>query len=119
MRWQIARLEAQGQEKLSLKIVPRQSRPFELLAKCDYVPPASHATIEVQEARLAMALQGPREVLFGKPEVYRLEIANSGTADAENVSVTLSPGTAGERLPPVTHRFGTLAAGQKKSVAWS
>jgi len=117
MRWQIARLEAQGQERLALRIVPRQSRPFELLAKCDYVPPPSHATIEVQEARLVMALQGPREVLFGKPEVYRLEIANSGTADAENVSVTLSPGAAGEKLAPVTHRFGTLAAGQKRSVA--
>jgi uncharacterized repeat protein (TIGR01451 family) len=117
MRWQIARLEAQAQEKLSLKIVPRQSRAFELLAKCDYVPPASHATIEVQEARLVMALQGPREVLFGKGEVFRLEISNNGTADAENVAVTITSGGAGEKLAPVTHRFGALAVGQKKSIS--
>jgi len=117
MRWQIARLEAQGQEKLTLKIVPRQSRPFELLAKCDYVPPPSRATVEVQEARLVMALQGPREILFGKPEVYRLEIANNGTADAENVTVTLLPSTAGEKAAPVSHRLGTLTPGQKKSLA--
>jgi uncharacterized repeat protein (TIGR01451 family) len=117
VRWQIPRLEAQGQEKLALRIVARQSRSFELSAKCDYVPPPSHATIEVQEARLVMALQGPREVSFGKSEVYRLEITNSGTADAENVSVTLSSGPPGEKQAPVTHRFGALAPGQMKSIA--
>lgn len=117
VRWTLARLEPQGAERLTLRVVPRQSRPFDLLARVDYAPPKSRATIEVQEAKLGITLHGPREVLFGKSEVYKLEISNTGTADAENVMVTLAPSAPGERLAAATHRFGTLSAGQKKTVA--
>jgi len=117
IRWSLPRLDPQRAEKLTLRVVPRQSRPFELVARVDYSPPPSHATIEVQEAKLGIALHGPREVVFGKAEVYKLEISNSGTADAENVIVTLAPSTPGEKLAAAAHRFGTLPAGQKKTVA--
>jgi len=115
--WTLPRLDPQGAERLTLRVVPRQSRPFDLLARVDYAPPKSHATIEVQEAKLGITLHGPREVLFGKAEVYKLEVSNTGTADAENVMVTLAPSAPGERLAAATHRFGTLPAGQKKTVA--
>lgn len=117
LRWTLPRLEPQGAERLTLRVVPRQSRPFDLLARVDYAPPKSHATIEVQEAKLGITLHGPREVLFGKAEVYKLEVSNTGTADAENVMVTLAPSAPGEKLAAATHRFGTLPAGQKKTVA--
>jgi uncharacterized repeat protein (TIGR01451 family) len=116
VRWLLTRLSPQRSEKLSLRIVPRQSKPFGLTPKVDIAPPASQAVIEVQEAKLALALNGPREVLFGKPETYKLEISNPGTADAENVTVSLTSNTSGEKLATATQRFGTLAAGQKKTV---
>jgi uncharacterized repeat protein (TIGR01451 family) len=117
VRWLLARLNPQRSEKLSLRIVPRQSRPFGLTPKIDIAPPASQAVIEVQEAKLALVLQGPREVLFGKPENYKLEVSNPGTADAENVVLALTSNASGENLATATQRFGTLPAGQKKTIA--
>jgi uncharacterized repeat protein (TIGR01451 family) len=113
-RWKVGRLEANGREKLILRIVPRQSRPFDLAVRWDYTPVSSQTMIEVQEAKLAMQLHGPREVLYGKPEVFRLEISNLGNGDAENVALTLAPMES--ENPPATHQFGTLGAGEKKSI---
>lgn len=115
LRWMISRLEASGREKLVLKIVPRESRPLDLSVNWDYTPVASQALIEVQEAKLAMELHGPREVFYGKPEVYRLEVSNTGNGDAEQVQLSLFPMGPSES-PPATHQFGTLAAGDKKAV---
>ena len=115
LRWMIPRLEASGREKLVLKIVPRESRPLDLSVKWDYTPVASQAVIEVQEAKLSMELHGPREVSYGKPEIYRLEITNTGNGDAEQVLLSLFPMGPSES-PPATHQFGTLAAGDKKAV---
>lgn len=116
VRWLLPRLSAQRSETLSLRIVPRQSKPFGLTPKVDIAPPAPQAVIEVQEAKLALAFRGPREVHFGKPETYKLELSNTGTADAENVAVSLTSNASGEKLATATQRFGTLAAGQKKTV---
>ena len=114
--WTVGHLEAKGREKLTLRIVPRQSRPFDLAVKWDYSPVASQAVIEVEEPKLALSLHGPREVLYGKSEKYRLEILNSGNGDAENLVVALTPGGVREKQAAATQEFGTLAAGQKKSV---
>jgi uncharacterized repeat protein (TIGR01451 family) len=115
LTWKIARLEAKAQEKLILRLVPRQSRPFDLAVRWDYRPVALEAMIEVQEPKLEMRLEGPREVLFGKREVYRLELANTGTGEAEGVEISLLPIGTGENIP-ATHRLGTLAAGEKKVI---
>ncbi|MBN1908140.1 MAG: hypothetical protein JW818_00240 [Pirellulales bacterium] len=114
-RWKVGPLAAHGQEKIVLRIVPRQSRPIDLKVKWDYTPVASQTVIEVQEPKLAMNLDGPREVLFGKKETYRLEIVNSGTGDAENVVLTLLPIVPGEGVPS-NHSLGIVAAGTKKVI---
>ncbi len=113
--WKVGRLESRGREKLVLRIVPRQSKPFDLGVKWDYAPVASRTMIEVQEPKLEVQLHGPRDVLFGKAEIYRLELSNPGTGDAENVVISLLPEGTGENVP-VTHRLGTLAAGDKKTI---
>ncbi|MEN6497468.1 MAG: hypothetical protein ABFD16_24485 [Thermoguttaceae bacterium] len=115
LTWKIPHLEAKGQEKLVLRLIPRQSKPFDLAVRWDYRPVASEAMIEVQEPKLEMQLDGPREVLFGKREVYRLELANTGTGEAEAVEISLLPIGTGENVP-ATHRLGTLAAGEKKII---
>ena len=116
IRWQLTRLGPQRSEKLALRIVPREGKPFGLMPKIDVAPPPSQAVIEVQEARLVLALHGPREVVFGKPETFKLEISNEGTADAENVTLSFASTASGEKLAAAKQRLGVLAAGEKKSV---
>ncbi len=114
-RWTLGRIEARSKEKLALKIIPKQSRPFELAVRWDFKPAPSQAMIEVQEPKLTMRLDGPREVLFGKREVFKLKLGNSGTGPAENVMLTLMPLNAGDTRP-VTHRLGTINAGDERSI---
>jgi len=113
--WSIGRLAARGRERLVLRIVPRERKPFDLGVRWDYEPVASQAVIEVQEPCLEMQLEGPREVLYGKKEIYKLKLSNTGNGDAENVVITLMP--IGDKTnQPISHTLGTLAAGEKKTI---
>ena len=114
-RWVLGRIEARSKEKLALKIIPRQSKPFELAVRWDFKQAPSQAMIEVQEPKLTMRLDGPREVFFGKREVYKLKLGNSGNGVAENVVLTLMPLSAGD-THPITHRLGTINAGDERSI---
>ncbi len=123
LQWRVGRLEPKDKPKLVVRVVPRQSRPFELGVKWDYTPAGSQAQIEVQEPKLAIGFQGPREVLWGKAEIFKLEVTNTGTGDAENVVVTIAPvavgpqpaadrarsrpRTSSARWPPVRRRPST------------
>ena len=112
-QWNVGRLEAKSRQKLVLRLVPRQSRPFDLAVRWDYKPAASEAMIEVQEPKLAVHLDGPAEVLYGKKELFKLKVSNTGTGSAENVQITLVPmGTSENR--PVSHRMASLAAGEER-----
>ncbi|NUQ61163.1 MAG: DUF11 domain-containing protein [Pirellulales bacterium] len=113
--WKVGHLDAKGSERLVLRILPRESRPFDLKVQWDDTPTESQAAIEVQEPKLAMELQGPREVVYAKPEVYRLEITNTGNGNAENVVLSLFP-MGPNQSPPASHPIGILAAGEKKAV---
>ncbi len=113
LRWNLGHLDAKGRERLTLKIIPRQSRPFDLAVRWEYKPVASQAMIEVQEPRLHLQLEGPREVLYGKQETYRLRLSNVGNGAAENVAIMLMPIGGGENVP-ATHKLGVLAAGEEK-----
>ncbi len=115
LQWALGRLEGSKEEKLALRIVPRESRPFDLAVQWDYTPIGSQAMIEVLEPRLRLRLEGPREVLYGQSEVYRLDVANSGTGDAENVEISLVPMGTGESVS-ATHQLGTVKAGDHKTI---
>lgn len=116
LQWQVGRLEAKGREKLTLRVAARQSRPFELTPTWQCTPAAASQLIEVLEPRLAVMLHGPREVEFGKGELYKLEVQNTGTGDADNVRIALRTQGQSASQPAATHSFGKLAAGQKKSI---
>ena len=115
LEWEMARLEGNGREKLALRIVPRESRPFDLAVRWGYKPGVSQAMIEVREPKLEMHLHGPRDVLYGKSEVYRLELTNTGTGEADGVEIALTPLGTDDKLP-AKHKIGTLAPGEKKLI---
>jgi hypothetical protein len=114
-QWRVGNLASQGRERLVLKIVPRESRPFDLAVRWDYQPVASQAMIEVQEPKLVIGLDGPREVLYGEKQVYTLKLSNAGNGDAENVLIELVPIGAGENQP-VSHSLGRIEAGGRKAI---
>jgi uncharacterized repeat protein (TIGR01451 family) len=114
-RWKVGPLEAAARERIVLRIVPRESRPIDLAVKWDFTPVASGAVIEVQEPRLAMRLEGPREVFYAKGQVYKLEISNSGNGEAADMVLTLMPLVPGEGAP-ASHNLGSLAAGKTKTL---
>jgi uncharacterized repeat protein (TIGR01451 family) len=113
--WNLGHLDAKGRERLTIRLVPHQSRPFDLAVRWEYRPVASQAAIEVQEPKLALQLEGPREVLYGKKESYRLKLINIGNGKAENVVLTLLPIGGGENVP-ATHRIGVLGANEEKAL---
>jgi uncharacterized repeat protein (TIGR01451 family) len=115
VQWKMPRLDVKGHERLSLRVVPRESRPFDLAVRWEYKPIASQAMIEVQEPKLLLQLEGPREVLFGKKEVYRLKLTNMGNGAAEDVAIMLMPIGSGENVP-ATYKVGTLAAGEERAL---
>jgi len=115
MQWSVGQLQGGHQEQLTVRIVPRESRPFDLATRCEYKPVASQALIEVQEPKLAIRLEGPRDVLYGEKEIYRLHLSNSGNGEAENLLIQLMPiGSGGNQ--PVSHNLGNLKAGESKTV---
>lgn len=115
LQWKIGTLGAKDRERLTVRLIPRQSRPFDLAVRWDYKPVASQASIEVQEPKLSLRLEGPREVLYGKRELYRLKVVNTGTGPVENVVITLVPMGTGENVP-ATHKLSVLGAGEEKTL---
>jgi uncharacterized repeat protein (TIGR01451 family) len=115
LQWKLLRLDAKSRERLVLRIVPRESRPFDLGVKWTYRESASQAMIEVQEPKLTLNLEGPREVLFGKKEMYKLRVTNVGNGDAENVVIKLYPVGTGLGSA-ASHNFGIVPAGQERSI---
>jgi len=115
LQWQLGHLPARGQQRLLLRIVPRQRRAFDLAVRWECKPVASQTVIEVQEPELEVQLDGPREVLYGKQEVYKLKLANTGNGDAEGVIITLAPTGIGDSHP-ISHKLGRLAAGEETAV---
>lgn len=114
-QWSVGRLDGQSHQELTLKITPTKSQPFDLAVKWDYQPVASQALIEVEEPKVELTLDGPDEILYGSKEVYRLELFNSGSGDAENVEISLTPIGGADNMP-ATHKVGLLRAGAKKAM---
>jgi uncharacterized repeat protein (TIGR01451 family) len=114
-QWKIPRLEAHAKETLSLRLLPRKGRGFDLAVQWTFTPISSQTVVDVQEPKLNMTIAGPDEVLFGQSKLYRLTISNPGTGDAENVIVQLDP-IGNSNAPPSKHPIGTIHAGDSKVV---
>jgi uncharacterized repeat protein (TIGR01451 family) len=115
VQWKLGTLGPKGRERLTLRIIPRQSRPFDLAVRWEYKPVATQTLIEVQEPKLTLQLSGPREILFGKKEPFHLKLSNAGNGIAENIVLTLMPIGPGENVP-ASQKIGALAPGEEKNL---
>ena len=62
-----------------------------------------------------MEIGGPNEVLFDRPQVFKLTISNPGTGTAESVKIDLLP-PGGEQSGVSSHPLGDLTPGESKTV---
>ncbi|MEX2186950.1 MAG: hypothetical protein WD875_09160 [Pirellulales bacterium] len=115
LQWRVSRLDPGAKQRLVVQIVPRQSTPFQLAVQWTFVPEVTKTVVEVQEPKLQLALDGPKEMLYGASEVYRITLSNPGTGDAENVTVlTSTSASAKDGMNKLA--VGTLAAGATKTL---
>ncbi len=110
--WTIDHVPARGRQQLTLKLVPKQNRPFELVVDWTFRPTSTSAQIEVQQPQLELSVFGPKDVLFGETALYTIALTNPGTGDAEDVVVSLTPGDGGSD----SKRIGTITAGEHHEI---
>lgn len=112
VQWQAASLTSGGSETLEVTLLPRESRAFDLNVQVSSAPVVAHASVQVLEPKLQLAINGPTEVSYGEKAVYRLTFSNPGTASAEDVKIRLFP--VDDSRDVETYEIGTLPAGGKK-----
>lgn len=115
LQWAVRKLASGKREELSVRIVPHDSVPLDLDVRCGCAGIVAKSTLSVQQAKLALAINGASEVLCGEKEIYKLTVTNSGNGPAENTVIHLLPLPPDEGAP-ATHRIGSLGAGQSKTV---
>jgi uncharacterized repeat protein (TIGR01451 family) len=115
LQWQLARMDKMAGETLEVRLVPRESKPLELGVTWIVAPVGSRTVVEVQEPKLQLDVAGPNEVLFDKPQVFKLTLTNPGTGPAENVKIDLMPPGGGQDAV-TSHPLGDLAPGATQTI---
>ncbi len=113
--WRTKRLDVGAVAKLDLRLIARTGTPIELGVTHRHKPIDGTTLVQVQEPKLALAIVGPEEVLYGKPQTFRLTISNPGTGVAENVALHLTP-PGGDADRRTSHEFGNIGAGEERTV---
>lgn len=115
LSWKIDRFGAESSARLDLTLIAREGRPIELGVNWTHAPVGARTVVEVQEPKLDLQVSGPEEVLFGKPQLYRLTLSNPGTGTAEEVTIHLMP--PGKKPSQASsHTIGSIGAGRSKAV---
>jgi len=115
IKWSLYELPPRASQTLTLQLIPRSGREMQLGVQLTHAPVISQATVEIQEPKLQMEINGPSDVLFGKSQRYALTLSNPGNGAAEDVSIELTPPGGGPDSK-VRHKVGTLAAGESKKI---
>jgi uncharacterized repeat protein (TIGR01451 family) len=110
--WELEQIPAGG--STSIKVILQTAKPehFALGVEWTIMSQTTELQIQVQQPQLALALEGPSEVDFGKPQMYRVRVRNPGNADAKAVSIALSADPYGSNQSDI----GDIAAGGERVV---
>lgn len=110
--WQVSELAPGQLKKLPMKLIAAEARNFAIAMEWTVMPQNGEMLVNVQKPDLQIGLEGPAEVSYGMPQIYRLKISNPGTAAAENVVLNLSAEPYGSNSSPL----GTIAPGSNRIV---
>lgn len=112
LTWSFENLEGNSDAVMPLQVVAQQPRNFAVAMEWTLLPMASNSGIDVLTPQLELALEGPNEVNFSEPNVFRLHVRNRGNADANDVAVKLSA----EHYGSSATEIGKIAAGGQQTV---
>ncbi|MDX1930466.1 MAG: CARDB domain-containing protein [Pirellulaceae bacterium] len=93
--WSFENLAAYQNASAPLQLTAKSARNFAVAMEWTLVPKNGETQIEVRQARLELALDGPSEAEYGVANMYRLHVRNPGTAVAKNVKVKLGAASFG------------------------
>ena len=110
--WELEQIPAGGSKSAVLMLKTPKAEHFALGVEWTVLPQNAEMKIEVQQPQIAIALEGPSEVHFGKPQMYRIRVRNTGNADVRAVSVTLTAEPYGSNQSDI----GDIAAGSERLV---
>ncbi len=110
--WELEQLPAGTSKTLRLMINAVQAEHFALGLEWTVTPPSSQMQVHVQQPQLQLALEGPAEVDYGRPQIYRMRIRNPGNADVQKVSVELTAELYGSNQSEI----GDIPAGSERVV---
>ena len=115
LEWKLSELAPRSSQALRLRLIPRTGRPLQLGVRWSQAPAESQAIVEVQEPKLEIAISGPQEVRYGKPQRYRLTLRNPGSGLTEQVSLRLVP-PGGDPQAATTQKIGDLKPGEVRDI---
>jgi archaellum component FlaG (FlaF/FlaG flagellin family) len=112
LTWSFENLEGGAEATLPLRVIAEAPRNFAVAMEWTLLPLAASAGIDVLTPQLELALEGPNEVNFSEPNVFRLHIRNRGNAEANDVAVKL----AAEHFGSSATQIGRIGAGEQQTV---
>jgi len=110
--WQLDQLEAGESKNLRLILQSPKPEHFALGLEWTLMPQLAELPLQVHQPQLAVAIEGPSEVEFGKPQTYRIRVKNPGNADVKAVSIALTADPYGSNQSDI----GDVAAGAERVV---
>lgn len=87
--WHVTNLGPAQSRIFRLNLEASKPEHFAMDVEWTVLPQSGKVQIAVEAPQLTLALDGPSEVLWGKPELYRLKVQNPGNAPVKNVQVKL------------------------------
>lgn len=113
--WKLNELAGRSSQSLRIRLIPRSGRPLQLGVRWTQAPVQTQAVVEVKEPKLELAISGPQEVRFGKPQRYRLTLRNPGTGLTQQVALRLIP-PGGDAQSASTQQIGDLKPGEVRDL---
>lgn len=110
--WEIDTIPAGSKHSVRLAMQTNRPEHFGLGVEWTVLPQTSETPIQVHQPQLALALEGPSEVEYGKAQMYRIRLRNPGTTEVKGVSVAMSAEPYGSNQSDI----GDIAAGAERVI---
>lgn len=112
LSWVVDQVAGRGEQTLTLLLVPRAGRAFELGVDVSLSRTASATKIAVKEPKLKLHMTGTADVVSGEEARWTVAVENPGTGDAHDVTLDLFTDAVKLGTQPV----GTVEAGSRRIV---
>ena len=110
--WELGEIPPGSSKTAMILLKTPKAEHFALGVEWTTLPQNAELKIEVQQPQLDIALEGPSEVTFGKPQMYRIRVRNSGNAVVKAISVAMTAEPYGSNQSDI----GDVAAGSERIV---